>query len=85
MDTPQERLDAAVAAVQAAGGTVRSVTPLADPADVHTVVAHWIDITSPDRDTDVAVRAALAEVSVPTAGLVPWVDPTPPADVEDVA
>lgn len=74
--TAQERLDEAVERITAAGGVVRSVQPLARPASPGVVVAHWIDVVSPDRETAIAVQAVIDGLDVSTTGLVPWVDPT---------
>ncbi len=73
--TPEQRRDATVAAILAAGGQIITTTPLADPADTSTVVAYRIAAAAtsyPERD---ALAAIQADTETDMTGLVPWVDP----------
>ncbi|WP_293782631.1 hypothetical protein [uncultured Aeromicrobium sp.] len=80
--SPQERLAEVETLISVAGGTVTSVTPLADPDDPHTIVAHQVHTSSPTVDVHAQVTAILADHAVDTSGLVPWVDPD--AIIEEV-
>lgn len=82
VDTPEARRDAAVAAVHAAGGSIRGIVPLADPATPDVIAAYRLDVgaSSPAvLEALDAVRAATEWADEP-AGLVPW---TPVVDEGD--
>lgn len=69
--TPEERRDAVVAAVLAAGGVVRSVVALATPDEPWTVVAYRVEAGAPTAAAAVALTQLRADTEVDASGLVP--------------
>jgi len=76
LDSPEERRDAAVAQIIAAGGSILAITPLATVADPATIVAYQVDAAASDMQVLTALKAVKTETEVDLTGLVPWVDPS---------
>lgn len=77
--TPEQRRDAAIADVIAAGGTVASVDPLAHADDPSTVVAYRLNVIAPDPATLTALEAVREQTELDLDGLVPYAEVVPDA------
>lgn len=75
MATPEERRDAAIGEVIAAGGSILSVAPLATPDTPHVVAAYRLTVGSSDLATHVALSAVRRETEASPLGLIGWVAP----------
>ena len=69
---PEEKRDAAIAAVEAVGGVIRAAEPLAEAADPHVVVAYRLRVGARTLEALQTVRAVQADTEISAAGLVPW-------------
>ncbi|MEO2133391.1 hypothetical protein [Microbacterium sp.] len=79
-DSPEDRRDAVIAEVVAAGGVVLATAPLATAEDPHTVAAYRLSLGSPDLTTRAALAAIRARTSSDLADLVDWT-PAPEPEV----
>lgn len=79
--SPEEKRDATIAAVLAAGGVVLACEPLAQASDPHTVVAYRIRAGARTLEALQAVRAVQADTEIVAAGLIPW-QPLPTGEEE---
>lgn len=68
----EEKRDATIVAVDAAGGAVISAEPLAEAADPHVVAAYRLRVGARTPEALQAVRVVQADTEISAAGLVPW-------------
>lgn len=82
METPEQRRDAFLAALFAAGGTKLGERALAQPDTPHTIAAYEVLPGYPRRSVREAVDAAIADHQVDVTDLITWT-PEPIEEVGD--
>ena len=81
--SPEEKRDATIVAVEAAGGVILAAEPLAEAADPYVVVAYRLRVGARTLEALRAVQAVQADTEISAAGLVLW-QPLPPDEEEEV-
>lgn len=72
MSDAMDRLAAVTAAIEAAGGVVRSADPLAHPDTPNLLAAHWVSASADTREAWEQVEQVLEAHRVDVSGMVPW-------------